>query len=90
MPWVIRGEPRTAPWEEKDTFGWQWEIVRGNEARIVTVRLTGQVRVETEQGRREEARWAIETNGRSAVESVLDQDDPPDTISFTTGGREDQ
>jgi hypothetical protein len=89
MTWAIRGEPGSAPWEEKDAFGWDWEIERDAENRSIRVVVTGPARVAAERGSHDEAAEAIETEGRAAVESVLDQEDPPSQITFTTGGRED-
>jgi hypothetical protein len=85
VAWRIRGDAEPAPWEDKDARGWIWTIERDDEVRFVRVELTGQAEIDP----REEVREAAETNGRSALDTVLDDDDPPARITFTSGGRED-
>jgi hypothetical protein len=83
MPWTIRGDAEAAPWKGKDARGWSWRIERDLVVRRVLVEVTGPA----EAGSSEEVRRVLETQGRSAVESVLSEDDPPSRITFTTAGR---
>lgn len=83
MAWTIRGDAEEVPWDGKDARGWCWEIQRDFELRRLLVEVTGPA----ETAGREEVRRAVETLGRSAVESVLAEDDPPNRITLTAAGR---
>ena len=67
-------------------MGWGWEIVRAGEA-------PRQVRVEVQLGAGsrvtdlpEAAKHAIRSRGATAVDAVLDQDDPPRWILVSIRG----
>jgi hypothetical protein len=81
--WTIRRDPEEAPWETKDGRGWSWEIERDFELRRLLVEVT----VSAEAVASDEVRRVVETCGRTAVESVLADDDPPYRITFTAAGR---
>ena len=80
MAWRIRGQvgPHTDP--DKDGSGWLWEIDRGEEPNVevrrILVTVTGQA-FDLPNGRAEDASEAIRTEGRSEIERVIMQDDPP-------------
>lgn len=84
VAWVIRDGPEPGSWEGVDARSWRWEIERNAETRRLLVEVTGQAELTNS---REEIRRAVETQGRSEVEGVLDRDDPPGRITLTSVGR---
>jgi hypothetical protein len=87
VTWTIGGDPTDAPWEDRDAFGWDWPIDRDGDERTVQVIVTRPAKVAAEPGGQHDAAKAIETKGRRTVESVLDRDNPPSRITFTTNAR---
>jgi hypothetical protein len=81
--WTIWSEPEEGPWGRKHARGWAWEIQRDFELRRVLVEVTGAA----EAAAGATVRRVIETRGRSAIERVLAEDDPPKRITFTAAGR---
>lgn len=84
MPWSIRGQVGPHTEADKDGSGWLWEIERGKgataEVRRELVTVTGQA-FDFLDGRSDETTEAIRTEGRSEIERVLNQDDPPRRIA---------
>ena len=83
--WIVVSGPRgIAELADVDlAYGWAYDIERDNERRTVTVYLAGGLTVASVP---EECRRAIHTDGRSAVEAVLDRARPPRYIALTSGG----
>jgi hypothetical protein len=90
MPWTIRDGPRPGPWEGKDAVGWRWEIERNGETRRMLVEVSGTAMGSANERLPGETVAAKETEGRSAVESILDREDPPGRISLGTRDRTEQ
>lgn len=82
--WTIRSGPEPGPWREKDAVGWRWEIERGEETRRLLVEVAGSAMASGDAGLPEETVAAKATQGRSAVEGVLDRQDPPGVITLGT------
>jgi hypothetical protein len=81
--WTIHGEPEEAPWEGTGSRAWSWQIQRDFELRRLLVEVTAHAEAAADR----EVRRVLKTFGRSAVESVLAEGDPPHRIIFTTAGR---
>jgi hypothetical protein len=86
MAWTIVGGPDEGSWEGKDVAAWRCEIDDGSSSRMLLVEVTGTAMEVDPESLPEEVRAARETQGRSAVENVLDRDDPPGRITFATDG----
>jgi hypothetical protein len=88
MTWTIREGPSSAPYEERDEIAWTWVIEREGEAKALRVAITGPAMSGPEENWREDVSEAKRTNGRSGVETILNEDDPPDRLTFTSAGLE--
>ena len=88
MAWEIAGSLGPESRAGYDASGWLWEITDGQNARRVLVEVSGQAHAISEAGGAlpDDTREAIRTEGRSAVEEVLDLDDPPRFIECGTFG----
>jgi hypothetical protein len=64
--------------------GWAYDIARDTDRRTVSVIVAGG-RLRSNDLPMESQR-AIETKGRSAVEAVLEQDEPPRYLIISSGG----
>ena len=86
--WTITtDEPlQPAPYRNRDEHGWVWEIERDGETRRIAVTITGPAK----DSAREDIQAANQSQGRSAVERVLDRDDPPGWITLTQARVEEQ
>lgn len=73
--------------QRSDAIGWRWEIERGEENRRLLVEISNQAIGINPSTLPDEVRLAKDTQGQSAVESVLGRDNPPGRISFTTSER---
>jgi hypothetical protein len=71
----------------RDAVGWRWEIEKGEDNRRLLVEVSTQAMGVDPATLPEEVRLAKATQGQRAVESVLDREDPPGRISFTTTQR---
>jgi hypothetical protein len=89
MPWELApdAEPFDAPWQGKDVVGWVWEITRDDQARYVTVEISGTAMATDPHYLPDDTRDARQTKGRSEVLRVVHLDDPPRLISLGTRGR---
>jgi hypothetical protein len=78
----------SSEFEQLESFdmdvGWAWTIERDAEQRTISVIVAGGRRGSRELP--EESRRAIETRGRTAVEGVLDREDPPRYIIVSISG----
>lgn len=90
MAWEISGQigPHTEP--GYDGHGWLWELTQEDrEARRVFVQVSGSAWAVHEAGGAglsSDTREAIATEGRSMVEQVLADDEPPRMIGCSTDG----
>lgn len=87
MAWRIVDGPGNGPWEGRDAVGWLWTIQNDAQERRILVEVSGTAMAVQADGLPEEVQEARRTLGRSAVEQVIDEVDPPRRISFTTHGR---
>jgi len=65
--------------------GWAYDVGRDGEQRTVLVEVAGTL----DAGHGDlpdDVRRALSTHGRSAVDAVLDDDDPPERLTVTTNG----
>jgi len=63
-----------------DAAGWLWEITRGQQLAHVVIEISGMVWSSDPLLLPEDTRRALETDGRTELLKVLDQDDPPRVI----------
>lgn len=87
--WKIVGGPREFDRTEDGAdidVGWAWDIepAEGGERRTVRVLVAGGRAGSSELP--EECRRAVQTQGRSALQDVLDREDPPGRLMVSTGG----
>lgn len=85
--WRIVGGPRefNATEQAHDIdVGWAYDIERGSERRTIRTAVAGGRLGSSELP--DEARRAVRSSGRSAVEAVLADDDPPAMLMIGTGG----
>lgn len=89
--WRITAGPDPGPWEGRDATGWRWQIERNqNEHRRLLVEVSGTAMAVDPATLPPDVRAARDTEGRSAVEAILNRDDPPGRIGFTTDGRQEE
>ena len=69
-----------------DARGWLWTITRGDQAVNVVIEISGTAWSSDPPGLPEDTRQALETDGRSELLKVLDEDDPPRVIHCGTTG----
>lgn len=85
--WTITDGPDPGPDESRDTRGWRWEIERDGVTRRMLVEVTGQAEMEPVNS---DVQQVVVSEGRVAVESILDRDDPPGRITYTREGRQEE
>lgn len=90
MPWHLteNSGPFVAPWEGKDAVAWVWEIYadEASESRRVLVEVSGIAVAIADEFLPSETAEAKNTKGRSEVEKVLGEVDPPRRITLGTTG----
>jgi hypothetical protein len=69
-----------------DARGWLWEITRGAQVARVLVEISGPAWPSDPLRLPEDTRQALETDGRTELMKVLDQDDLPRVIHCGTTG----
>jgi hypothetical protein len=69
-----------------DARGWLWEITRDDQAAHVVIEITGAAWANDPLRLPEDTRHALETDGRTELLKVLDQDDPPHVIQCGSTG----
>lgn len=69
-----------------DARGWLWEITRGDQVVHVVVEISGTAWSSDPLRLPEDTRQALETDGRSELVKVLDQNDPPRIIQCGATG----
>lgn len=90
MAWEINGQVGPHSEAGYDGHGWLWELTQEDrESRRVFVQIAGTawaVHEAAGPGLSSDTRRAIETEGRSAVERLLGEDEPPRMIGCSTYG----
>jgi hypothetical protein len=69
-----------------DARGWRWEISRGAEVAQVVIEISGNAWSADPLSLPEDTRHALETDGRTELLKVLDQDEPPRVIRCGSSG----
>jgi hypothetical protein len=69
-----------------DARGWLWTITRGGQAVNVVIEISGTAWSSDPQALHEETRQALETDGRTELLKVLDEDDPRRVVHCGTAG----
>jgi hypothetical protein len=69
-----------------DARGWLWKITRGDQAVNVVIEISGTAWSSDPLDLPEDTRQALETDGRTELLKVLDEDDPPRVIHCGTTG----
>ena len=69
-----------------DAHGWLWEITRGTQVAQVVIEISGTAWSSDPLGLPEDTRNALQTDGRTELLKVLDQDDPPRIIRCGSSG----
>jgi hypothetical protein len=69
-----------------DAHGWRWEITRGAEVAQVVIEISGRAWASDPVSLPDDTRHALETDGRTELLKVLDQDEPPRVIRCGSSG----
>ena len=85
---VLRDEPGNywGAWVFGDAVSYLWPIRRGDEDRLIQVYISRTALMSEELHLPREVAQAKETDGRSAVVTLLALDDPPEEVMVTTAG----
>jgi hypothetical protein len=83
VAWTVRSTPEEID-RGLEARSWKWRIERNEDVRTVWVHVTNTALNSTQIP--DTTRKAIETQGRSEIDAILDQDDPPAEITCTTAG----
>ena len=84
--WQISGKVGAYARRGVDANGWLWEIERDGVANRVLVEVSGTAWAVGETSLAADTLDAIRSEGRSEVEKVLDDDEPPRVIACGTQG----
>jgi len=80
VSWAISANLGTHVRPGGDARGWRWEITRGARVAHVVIEVSGTAWSSDPLRLPEDTRKALETDGRTELLKVLDQDDPPSVI----------
>jgi hypothetical protein len=69
-----------------DARGWRWQITRGAEVAQVVIEISGRAWASDPLSLPDDTRHALETDGRTELLKVLDQDQPPRVIRCGCSG----
>lgn len=86
MGWQISANLGRTACAGSDARGWRWEISRGNEVAQVVIEISGTAWSADPLSLPEDTRHALETDGRTELLKVLDQDNPPCIIRCGSSG----
>jgi hypothetical protein len=86
MGWEIRANLGTHVRTGVDARGWLWGITRGAEVAQVVVETSGTAWSSDRLRLPEDTRRALETDGRTELLKVLDQDNPPRVVRCGSSG----
>jgi len=84
--WEIRANLGRHERSGVDARGWLWAITRGDQAAQVVIEISGTAWSSDPLRLPEDTRHALETDGRTELLKVLDQDDPPRVIQCGFNG----
>jgi hypothetical protein len=80
MGWEIRANLGKHVRAGVDARGWLWEITRGAQVAQVAIEISGTAWSSDPLDLSDDTRHALETDGRTELLKVLDQDEPPRVI----------
>jgi hypothetical protein len=86
MSWEIRANLGTHARAGDHGRGWLWEIARGEQLEQVVVEVNEAAWSTDPLDLPDDTRTALETDGRTEVLKILDQDDPPAIIRCGPAG----
>jgi hypothetical protein len=86
MGWEIRANLGRHVRTGVDARGWLWEIIRDAQAAHVVIEISETAWSSDPLRLPEDTRRALETDGRSELLKVLDQDNPPRVIRCGSSG----
>jgi hypothetical protein len=86
MNWEISGNLGRHARTGVDARGWLWEITRGNRVAHVSIEISATAWSSDPRSLPEDTRHALETDGRTELLKILDQDDPPRVIHCGSKG----
>jgi hypothetical protein len=86
MGWEIRGNLGSLVRTGVDARGWLWEITRGAQAAQVVIEISGTAWSSDPLRLPEDTRRTLETDGRTELLKVLDQENPPRVIRCGSSG----
>ena len=86
VSWEIRANLGRYVRAGVDGHGWLWEITRGAQVAQVVIEMSGTAWSSDPLRLPEDTRGALQTDGRSELLKVLDQDDPPGIIRCGSSG----
>jgi hypothetical protein len=69
-----------------DARGWLWEITRGTQVAQVVIEISGSAWSSDPLRLPDDTRQALESDGRTELLKVLEQDDPPSVIHCGSKG----
>jgi hypothetical protein len=69
-----------------DARGWRWQITRGTDVAQVVIEISGRAWSADPLTLPDDTRQALETDGRTELLKVLDQDQPPHVIRCDCSG----
>jgi len=86
MNWVITANLGRHARTGIDAHGWLWEITRGAEVAQIVIEISGTAWSSDPLRLPEDTRHALETDGRTELLKILDQDNPPRVIRCGSSG----
>ena len=86
VSWEIRANLGVHVRPGGDARGWMWEISRGTQVARVVIEISGAAWSSNPLRLPEDTRQALETDGRTELLKVLEQDDPPRLIHCGSEG----
>lgn len=86
MSWQIKGNLGRYMPTGAGAHGWRWEIIRGAEVAQIVIEISEEAWSSDPPGLPDDTRHALETDGRTELVKVLDQDDPPRLIRCGSSG----
>jgi hypothetical protein len=88
MPWRITEGPYDAPWSGRDAVGWRWRVRNDRgDVHPITVWVSGTAMAVAAEFLPSETAAARETDGRSEVERLLQDEILPRELMLHTEGR---
>jgi len=69
-----------------DAHGWLWEITRGNQVAHISIEISTTAWSSDPLCLPDDTRHALETDGRTELLKILDEDDPPRVIHCGSKG----